>query len=101
LRRPRDASAGAVAEALASLRARLPSLPEIAPAAPDAVEKETLGQLRLLVRDSGRELKRLRRLPRSETAPIARFREACRSALAAVRALDRARRKMAAARKKL
>jgi hypothetical protein len=80
------------------LCARLPPLPED-PACYDA--DGTSRELKRLIRDTGRELKRLRNRPRSQTAPLARFREACRDALAGARTLERARRKIRSARRKL
>ena len=100
--RPEAASeTSAVAESiLAGFQARLPALPELSSLAA-ADEAEIRRQLRMLVRDAGRELKRLRNLPRSQTAPLARFREACRTALVALRGLSRASERLARARRRL
>ena len=80
------------AETFVRLLARVPELGS-APAT-----NEMLQEVRALIRDAGRELKRLRRVPRLETAPIARLRTACRDLLAALRTSQRANRALDSAR---
>ena|SRR5213593_3115081 len=89
-----------VESVLEELRGRLPSLPELPRFTPSELD-ESRRRLLDLVRDSGRELKRLRREPRARTAPLASFRQACRSALRAMRGLAKESDRLEAARRRL
>jgi hypothetical protein len=87
-------------EVLAALLARLPDL-TLATGIAGPPPREMICGLRDLIRDAGREMKRLRNLPRQRTAPIARFRQACRDLLAGLRGMDRAHRRMETARRRI
>lgn len=61
----------------------------------------TARELRLLVREAGTAIEKLRAVPRGVTAPLVRFREACRLSYGALRMIARAERKLASARRRL
>ncbi len=93
---PED-GATSVIDAVEALISRLPDLD---PAAPGDGAVRRLA-LKKVIRDAGRDLHRLRRLPRARTAPLARLRQACREALAALHAIDRGRLRLERARRRM
>ena len=76
--------------------ALLGRLPDLDPSVPGDPAARRLA-LKEVIRDAGRDLRRLRSLPRVETAPLMAIRQACREALAALHAIERGQMRLARA----